>query len=160
MLSPRLGRCAKVGFSRGAGSRPMARHEHACPERRSLMNMLEIGKDLVAKCNALKNLEVCDKYYSDDITSIEAMVMPGSASRETKGKAAVRGKGEWWLGAHEIHAAKAEGPFPHGDDRFAVIFDMDITNKESKQRMQMKEIGVFTVKGDKITREEFFYAGG
>ena len=39
----------------------------------------------------------------------------------------------------------------------ALIFDMDVTNKESGQRMQMREVGVYTVKNGKILREEFFY---
>lgn len=50
-----------------------------------------------------------------------------------------------------------EGPWPHGDDRFAVRFTYDITNKPSGMRMQMDEIGVFTVADGKVVREEFFY---
>jgi hypothetical protein len=51
------------------------------------------------------------------------------------------------------------GPYPN-EDRFAVRFTYDITNKPSGQRMTMDEIGLFTVKNGKITREEFFYTGG
>lgn len=58
---------------------------------------------------------------------------------------------------HEIHASNVEGPFPNGD-RFAVFFDYDLTSKENKQRFHMKEVALYTVKGDKIVREEFFYS--
>ena len=49
--------------------------------------------------------------------------------------------------------------FANGD-RFAVIFDMDVTNKPSGRRIQMREVGVFTVQNGKSTREEFFYRAG
>ncbi|HLZ10156.1 MAG TPA: SnoaL-like domain-containing protein, partial [Chloroflexota bacterium] len=48
------------------------------------------------------------------------------------------------------------GPYPH-DNRFAVRFVFDITNKETGKRTTMDEVGLFTVDNDKITREEFFY---
>ena len=58
----------------------------------------------------------------------------------------------------EVHDAKVEGPFLHGEDRFGMIFEMDVTEKASGQRSQMKELGVYTVDGaGKIIREEFFY---
>ena len=41
--------------------------------------------------------------------------------------------------------------------RFAVRFAYDVTNKPSGRRMQMDEIGLFTVENGKIVREEFFY---
>ena len=48
------------------------------------------------------------------------------------------------------------GPFPN-DNRFAVRFNFDVTNKPSGRRMKMDEVGLFTVENGKITREEFFY---
>ena len=53
-----------------------------------------------------------------------------------------------------------EGPFPHGSDRFAVYFKYDVTNKPSGRRMQMNEIGLFTVRNGKVSKEEFFYDMG
>ncbi len=40
-------------------------------------------------------------------------------------------------------------------DTFAVQFDVDVTDKASKKRMQMSEVGIYTVKDGKISREEF-----
>ena len=57
----------------------------------------------------------------------------------------------------EVHSSTVEGPFLHGEDHFGVIFDFDATDKESKERVTMKELAIYTVKGGKIIREEFFY---
>jgi len=48
------------------------------------------------------------------------------------------------------------GPYPN-DDRFAVRFLYDITNKPSGKRLTMDEVALFSVKDGKIVREEFFY---
>jgi predicted ester cyclase len=34
---------------------------------------------------------------------------------------------------------------------------MDVTTKETGQRMQMKEVGLYTVKNGKIVEEKFLY---
>jgi hypothetical protein len=53
-----------------------------------------------------------------------------------------------------VHSFKAGEPFV-AHDRFVVQYDADVTNKQSKQRQKLSEVGVYTVKGGKITREEF-----
>ncbi len=121
------------------------------------MNTVEIGKKIVALCKEGKALQAIQELYSPDIVSVEAQGMPGMPA-EMKGLEAIIGKAKWWEGAHEVHSAKAEGPWPHGD-RFAIRFTYDITNKESKKRMTMDEVGLYTVKDGKVVREEFFYGG-
>jgi hypothetical protein len=54
----------------------------------------------------------------------------------------------------EVHSFDAHGPFV-AHDRFVVQFDADVTDKQSKERRQMSEVGVYTVKDGKIVREEF-----
>jgi ketosteroid isomerase-like protein len=56
--------------------------------------------------------------------------------------------------------AHTYGPYPHGDDRFAVRFVYDITQKPTGRRVMMDEVAVFTVANGKIVREEFYYKGG
>jgi hypothetical protein len=73
-----------------------------------------------------------------------------------KGKKAVRGKSEWWGANHEIHSASGSDPMV-GNGQFAVYWDYDVTNKPSGQRMKMVEMALYTVKGEKITQEQFFY---
>ena len=54
----------------------------------------------------------------------------------------------------EVHGFKASEPFV-AHDRFVVQYDADVAEKESKQRRQLSEVGVYTVKNGKIVREEF-----
>ena len=87
------------------------------------------------------------------------MSTASSARREqtATGLEAIQAKGKWWVENHEVHKAEVFGPYPNGD-RFAVRFLFDVTNKPSKQRMTMDEVGLFTVANGKIVREEFFYS--
>ena len=48
---------------------------------------------------------------------------------------------------------------PNGD-RFAVAFSYDMTPKAGPmagRRMQMEEVGLYTVADEKIVKEDFFY---
>jgi hypothetical protein len=92
-------------------------------------------------------------HVDDNIVSVEAY--PGeSGSPETHGKENVRKKIDWWVNATEIHGFTANGPFV-AHDRFVVQYDADVTDKNSKKRFQLPEVGVYTVKDGKIVREEF-----
>ena len=118
-----------------------------------------IGSELVALCKEGKNLEAIEKFYADDIVSVESVGGAGFP-REMAGKEAVIGKGKWWAENHEIHGAEVKGPFPHGEDKFAVVFNYDVTFKPESRRMQMEEVGIYQVDGGKVRREEFFYNMG
>jgi hypothetical protein len=54
----------------------------------------------------------------------------------------------------EVHSFNASEPFV-ARDRFVVQYDADVTDKSSKQRRKLSEVGVYTVKNGKIVREEF-----
>jgi hypothetical protein len=123
------------------------------------LTALEIGNQLVKLCQEGKNLDCINTLYSDDIVSVEAHAPPGG-DRTVKGIAGVRGKHDWWTNNHEVHSAETYGPYPHGDDRFAVRFVYDITQKQTGRRVMMDEVAVFMVANGKIVREEYFYQGG
>lgn len=123
------------------------------------MNALEVGKSLLKHVENNTTIEGIDKLYASDAVSMEAADMDGGG-RETKGAEAIKGKHQWWSENFEVHDASSKGPWPHGDDRFAVIYAMDVTHKESGQRSQMEEVGIYHVKDGKIVREEFFYTPG
>ena len=118
------------------------------------MTIQDIANDLVALCRAGKFDEVGEKYWAEDVVSVEPM--EGDMA-EIHGKDAVRAKGEWWFAAHEVHAFEVEGPYVNGEE-FAVRFKMDITQKETGQRMQMDEFALYTVIDDEIVEERFYYA--
>ncbi len=120
----------------------------------------EIGQQLVALCNAGKDLEAVERFYDEKIVSIEAQGSEEMPARQ-EGIQAIRGKHAWWNDNHEIHGSKATGPFcGHRDDQFAVEFEMDVTHKPSGQRHQMREVALYTTAGGKIVQEEFLYLAG
>lgn len=118
--------------------------------------LMEVGTQLAEFCRNGEEAKGLDTLYSDEVVSVEALAM-GEAGREAVGIEALKGKHAWWYGAHDVHSVEVEGPFFFGADQFALTFAMDVTNKESQERMQAKEVAVYTVADGKITREEFFY---
>ena len=113
----------------------------------------ELGVALVNHCRAHGNdADLWKKHFNRNFTSTEA-----NGERWT-GVKAVKAKCDWWMSAHQIHGGSVEGPYV-GATGFAVKFMMDVEVKETGQRMQFSEIGVYTVKGGKIIAEEFMYAG-
>jgi hypothetical protein len=117
------------------------------------MNTAEVAKKVVELVRKQAWYEALDTLYDNDIVSVEAF-SAGGGPTETRGKEGVRGKIDWWVNAMEVHSFKAGEPFV-ANDRFVVEYDADVTEKESKQRRQMSEVGVYTVKNGKIVREEF-----
>jgi ketosteroid isomerase-like protein len=99
-----------------------------------------------------KGDEAGKTYWSDDIVSMEAMEGDMAV---LKGRKAVQGKGAWWYANHEVHSLGVEGPYVHGD-QFALRFTLDVTPKGGK-RMQMDEVGLYSVKNGKIVEERFFF---
>ena len=97
-----------------------------------------------------------DTLYASDVVSVEAAQMPGM-ERIAKGVDAVSRKNQWWGDNHEVLAGEISDPYPHGEERFAVRFTYDVTNKPNARSMKMGEIAVFTVANGKVVREEFFY---
>jgi len=61
------------------------------------------------------------------------------------------------MGPMKSTPSMCRGPFFHGDDRFTVVFDMDITALETGARSEMREVAEYTVKDGRIVKEEFFY---
>jgi hypothetical protein len=118
--------------------------------------MKATAEKLVARCREGSEAAGFEEYYHADVVSVEAMAGPDG--RETRGLDGLRGKHAWWGANYTYHGGSVEGPFPHGDDRFAVIFEMDVTEKASGERSQMREVAVYhTDPGGRIVREEFFY---
>jgi len=117
------------------------------------MNTEEVAKKVVEFVRRQAWHEAVDALYDKDIVSVEARTQDGS-SPETRGIDGVRAKVDWWLQNMEVHSFTANGPFV-AHDRFVVQYDADVTDKNSKKRMQLSEVGVYTVKDGKIVREEF-----
>ncbi len=122
------------------------------------MTTEQVAKKVVELTKKQAWHEAVDQLYAKDVVSVEAQGM-GGQSPEKRGIEAIRGKADWWVATMEVHNFKVSGPFV-AHDRFVVQYDVDVTDKNSKQRFQMSEVGVYTVKDGKIVREEFLPAVG
>jgi ketosteroid isomerase-like protein len=117
------------------------------------MNTEEVATKLAEYCRNGKWMKAVDELYAKDIVSIEPHAMENMPA-EMRGIDQVRGKTEWWENNFEVHSTKVGGPFVVRDT-FVVQFDVDATEKTSQKRIQMSEVGIYTVKDGKVTREEF-----
>jgi hypothetical protein len=120
------------------------------------MTTEEIAKKVVELTRRQAWREAVDQLYADDVVSVEAF-SAGGGPTETRGIKGIHGKVDWWVGTMQVNDLKVSGPFV-AHDRFVVQYDMDVTEKESGRRIQMSEVGVYTVKDGKIAREEFMPA--
>ncbi len=120
------------------------------------MTFQDIANDLVTGCREGREKENLPKLYAPDAVSVESLDMGGG--RETRGVDAILGKHHWWDQTFIVHKLTVDGPFTHGEEAFAVVFEMETENRETKDRRHDREIGVYHVKDGKIVREEFFYS--
>ncbi|HWA84744.1 MAG TPA: nuclear transport factor 2 family protein [Opitutus sp.] len=118
----------------------------------AILSIAEIAHHLVALCRDGRWDEAVERHYSENIISVE----PAGEDRESRGLAAVKAKGEWWLENHEVHGCEIEGPFV-GADKFVVRFTLDVTFKPTAQRKSLDELGLYTVADGKIVHEQFYY---
>jgi hypothetical protein len=91
--------------------------------------------------------------YSPDIVSVEGN------GEETHGQNQVIRKSEQWVADKSFDGQTIRGPFFNGQNQFAVHFVQKVTPKATGRQIALEEVAVYTVKGDKITREQFFYEG-
>lgn len=117
------------------------------------MTLQEIAEALVDGCRAGTEAANLDRLYAPDAVSVEAR--DSGNGRVAEGLVAIHAKHAWWAANATVHQADVEGPFLHGDDRFAVIFRVDATL--FGERSPMEEVAVYSVAAGRIVREEFFY---
>jgi len=115
------------------------------------MSLQTVAKQFVDLCNQGKNFDAMHSMYAPTIVSVE-----GDGS-ETSGKGPVIKKSEVWQGKNTVQGEKVRGPFFNGPDQFAVYYTFEDTPKSTGKRVSIEEVGVYTVKDDKITREQFFF---
>ena len=120
------------------------------------MKAKELGQLMVESNRADNTAMLLDEHYAEDAVSVEAMDM--GRGREAVGLAAIRAKHEWWKESMIMHSMEVEGPFPHGENRFAIIYESDIEVKGLGMRKKGREVGIYDMKDGKIVREEFFYS--
>lgn len=116
------------------------------------MDTRQVADDLVAMWTRGEHRESGEKYWAEDVISREAMDGP---MREIRGKQAVQEKSDWWEKTHEVNDAWVSEAYVNGD-QFIVEFKMNITNKETGERMKMSEMALYRIADGKIVEETFF----
>ncbi|MGY6629923.1 MAG: SnoaL-like domain-containing protein, partial [Wenzhouxiangella sp.] len=95
-----------------------------------------------------------EKYWADDVVSIEPRPLLAGIDVECRGIEAVREKNLRWFSTRGIEDLSLDGPFVTGD-HFALFADMLIAH--GGQRIPHSEIVVFVVRAGKIVEERYFY---
>ena len=106
------------------------------------MSTEEVATRLVELCKGTEWKKAVDELYAKDIISVEPRTVD-NVPAEVKGIDRVRGKNDWWEKNMEVHDSKVSGPFVAGDT-FVVRFDIDATDRNSKKRMHMSEVGIYS----------------
>lgn len=115
---------------------------------------LEVGQALIAMVRAGR-FEPDAQLWAPKFGSVEGL----GVSMEWTGRKAVAAKNEEFHRANIIHSCTADGPYV-GATGFAVRYTIDVECRTDGTRTTMSEVGVYTIKGGKIIREEFMYAAG
>ena len=122
------------------------------------MSVQTVAGKFMELCKQGKHFEVMRTMYAPDMVSVEG------DGKETVGKEAVIHKSEVFQGNNAIQSQDLRGPFFCGDAKassgqFAVYTSISFTPKAGGDRQTHEEVGLYTVKNDMITREQFFYEG-
>ena len=122
------------------------------------MSVQMVAAKFMDLCNQGKHFEVMRTMYAPEMVSVEG------DGKETVGKEAVIHKSEVFQGNNAITGQDLRGPFFCGDanassGKFAVYMSITFTPKGGSKAQTHDEVGLYTVKNDVITREEFYYNG-
>lgn len=122
----------------------------------TVIPVAKVANRLVELCRKGDFPGAVKELYAKDVVSIEAQACEGMA-QEVHGIEAVIEKGVKWAENTEVHSSKVSDPLISAN-HFAVEFTMDVTCKQTNQRMPLSEIAVYQVNPEgKIIREQFFY---
>ena len=119
-------------------------------------DLVKLGRVFVQAMRNRRGIAHVDEIYAENAESVEAVVPPGRDVRITKGSGAIKAKREDWIATHEIQRLDADGPYVHPPNRFAVRFEVEVTQKTTGRKMTLREVAIYTVEEGKIVREEFF----
>lgn len=118
------------------------------------MTTKEIADRLVELCRKGDFEAAQTELFADDAVSVEPYSTP-DFEKETKGKKAIKEKGEKWNSlVAAMHAMEVSDALV-ATNSFAVTMRMHVTMKE-RGEMDMTELCVYLVKEGKIISEEFF----
>lgn len=117
-------------------------------------NISEVATDFVKLWRAGEFSAAGEKYWAEDVVSIEPHDLPDGTAAVCQGIEAVRAKTLHWLATHGIEDLSLDGPFVTGN-RFAVFIDVLIVH--AGKRIPHDQIVVFAVRDGRIIEERHFY---
>ena len=123
------------------------------------MSVESVARKFMELCQQGKHFEVMRTMYAADMVSVEGN------GKEFVGKEEVIHKSEVFQGNNAILSQDLRGPFFCGDPnasagKFGVYTSIEFAPKAGGgARVKHEEVGLYTVKNDTITREEFYYDG-
>jgi len=122
------------------------------------MSVRTVADKFMELCSQGKHFDFMRAYYAPEMVSVEGN------GQELAGKEEVIHKSEVFQGNNDITGQDLRGPFFLGDadassGRFGVYTSIEFTPKAGGAQQTHEEVGVYTVKNDIVTREEFFYDG-
>ena len=122
------------------------------------MSVETVARKFMELCKLGKHFEVMRTMYAPEMVSVEG------DGTEYVGKDVVIRKSEAFQGNNAIQSQDLRGPFFLGDanarsGRFGVYTAIEFSPKSGGERRRHEEVGLYTVKDDTITREEFYYDG-
>ena len=122
------------------------------------MSVQTVAEKFMDLCGKGKHFEFMRNFYGPEMVSVEG------DGKEYVGKEKVIHKSEVFQGDNTIHSQDLHGPFFCGDanarsGRFGVYTSIEFSPKAGGERRTHEEVGLYTVKDDIVTREEFFYDG-
>lgn len=128
----------------------MTQSDNSAPRQ----DVAAVASDLTALWLAGEFRAAGEKYWADDVVSIEPRALLDGTDAESRGIEAVREKSLRWCSTHGIEDLSIDGPFVTGD-HFALFADMLIAH--AGRRRPHSEIAVFVVRDGRIIEERFFY---
>jgi len=117
-------------------------------------DVASVAADFTALWRAGEFQAAGEKYWADDVVSIEPHDLPDGTAAMCRGIEAVRAKTLRWLTTHGVEDLSLDGPFITGD-RFALFVDMLIAH--AGKREPHSQIAVFVVRDGRIIEEHHFY---
>jgi len=118
--------------------------------------LANVAYEFTALLLAGKVEEAADKHWAQDIVVIKPSILGDNTVQQCRGFDTARSRLSGWLQHHKIEDISIDGPCITGN-QFALFVYMQILNIASGNVKNFSEIATFTVKGDKIIEERFFY---
>lgn len=116
----------------------------------------DVARDFTAMLRLGQFEAAGERFWADDITSLEPADLPRGIPALVSGIDAARAKSRAWFAVSRIEDLGIDGPFVTGD-QFALFLDMAIVDRASGTAHPFTEIALYTVRNGQITEERYFH---